>query len=441
MSELKGVCEGLPDGRKGGNHQRYELVDAILSAFGVFFTQSPSFLAFQREMQLRQGKDNAQSLFGVKDIPSDNQIRNLLDPLKPSHLDGLYWWVFEQLQAQGLLASLHGYQEQWLLALDGVQYFASDTIHCAQCTQKRLGKKGKKTQYSHSLIAPVLAAPGQEYVVSLPPAFITPQDGTDKQDSEVAAAKRWIAANIGHFAAESVTVLTDDLHSHQPFCAWLRQHHCHFILVCKPESHPYLYEQLEELGRQHLVSACVTHSWNGKGQGRHEAWSYRYINDVLLRDSDDALRVNWCELCVTNTDSQTGGRVGCAELLYHNTFITDHRATAASVAAIVQSGRARWKTENENHNTLKNHGYHLEHNFGHGQQHLASFLLSLNLLAFLLHTSLSLTDRTYQAVRQTLARRTTFFDDIRTLTRYFYFDSWSSLLTFMFTGLEIEQSP
>jgi hypothetical protein len=128
-------------------------------------------------------------------------------------------------------------------------------------------------------------------------------------------------------------------------------------------------------------------------------------------------------------------------LLYHNSFITDHQLRDDNVAAVVRSGRARWKTENENHNTLKHHGYHLEHNFGHGEQHLASFLLSLNLLAFLLHTSLSLTDATYQRIRQALGRRTTFFDDIRTLTRYLHFTSWRTLLTFMSTQLELEQSP
>jgi len=72
MKRLRRLCAGLPDGRKGGNNQHYALRDACLSAFGVFFTQSPSFLAYQREMRLRKGQDNAQSLFGVQEIPSDN---------------------------------------------------------------------------------------------------------------------------------------------------------------------------------------------------------------------------------------------------------------------------------------------------------------------------------------------------------------------------------
>ena len=56
------------------------------------------------------------------------------------------------------------------------------------------------------------------------------------------------------------------------------------------------------------------------------------------------------------------------------------------MAALAASGRARWKIENENNNTLKTKGYHLEHNFGHGQQHLSSLLDAMNILAFLFHT-------------------------------------------------------
>lgn len=104
---------------------------------------------------------------------------------------------------------------------------------------------------------------------------------------------------------------------------------------------------------------------------------------------------------------------------------------------VVKAGRARWKSENENNNVLKTKGYHLEHNFGHGQQYLASFLLTLNLLAFLFHTVLELVDDQYRQLRQALGARQTFFNDVRALTRYFCFDSWQHLLDFMTQQLEL----
>ena len=122
----------------------------------------------------------------------------------------------------------------------------------------------------------------------------------------------------------------------------------------------------------------------------------------------------------------------------HNSFITHHRLRADNVAEVAQAGRGRWKIENENNNVLKTKGYHLEHNFGHGQQYLAAVMLSLNLLAFLFHTVLEWSDDKYTLLRQVLARRQTFFNDIQALMRYMVFDSWDHLINFMIRGLELE---
>lgn len=86
IARIRTTFREFPDERRGGNRQRYTVDDTALSAFSVFFTQSPSFLDDQRRMQRRLGRNNAQSLFGVPQIPSDNQIRNLLDPVPPETL-------------------------------------------------------------------------------------------------------------------------------------------------------------------------------------------------------------------------------------------------------------------------------------------------------------------------------------------------------------------
>jgi hypothetical protein len=107
------------------------------------------------------------------------------------------------------------------------------------------------------------------------------------------------------------------------------------------------------------------------------------------------------------------------------------------VPELVAAGRAHWKVENENFNVLKNRGYNFEHNYGHGKQHLSTVLLSLLLLAFLFHTVLHLSCPKYQAIRQKLGPRRTFFNDLRALTRYLCFPSWEDLLIFMCRQLEL----
>ena len=95
---------------------------------------------------------------------------------------------------------------------------------------------------------------------------------------------------------------------------------------------------------------------------------FLFINQVPLRDGEDALQVNWCKLTTRLPDGK---------IVYKNSFVTNFKISKNNVKPIVADGRARWKIENENNNVLKTKGYHLEHNFGHGKKHLSALLLTL----------------------------------------------------------------
>lgn len=419
----------LPDPRQGTN-TTYEIKDAALGAFAVFFNQSPSFLANQRRMQETKGRSNAQTLFRIKQTPTDPQIRNLLDPIEPMELYRLFRLILERLEQAGELSQFRDFNDTLLVPLDGTQYFSSQKIHCAQCSQRTL--VNGEMLYSHSVITPVVVKPSQPHVLPLEPEFIVPQDGTTKQDCELTAAKRWLGRCGSVYAAYRLTLLGDDLYCHQPFCQLVLDYHLNFIFVCKPDSHTQLYEWLAFLqaGPGEQLPSLTRRHWNGRFA---EIWTYRYINEVPLRAGEAPVFVNWAELLIIREDT--------GEQLYHNAFATNYELTEATVEPIVQAGRTRWKIENEGNNVLKNRGYHLEHNFGHGQQHLSTVLLTLNLLAFLCHTVLHLVDQRYRRLREHLAVRQTFFNDIQTLTRYLCFDSWDHLLDFMLRQLELDILP
>jgi hypothetical protein len=163
--------------------------------------------------------------------------------------------------------------------------------------------------------------------------------------------------------------------------------------------------------------------WNGRC---FEVWHFRYLHQVPLREQQPALKVNWFELEVK--------RESDGKSLYLNRWVTDHCLSPQRLFQLGQAGRSRWKTENENHNVLKTRGYYLEHNFGHGQQHLSMVLLTLNLLAFLVHTVLQLVDERYQRARQQRGTRKGFFQDLLSLTKYLLFECWSHLLDFILDG-------
>ncbi len=208
------------------------------------------------------------------------------------------------------------------MTLDGTQYFSSRTIHCECCSSRT--HKNSTISYFHSAILPVIVAPGQSQVISLPPEFITPQDGTEKQDCEVAAAKRWINKYAPEFKSQPVTLLGDDLYSRQPMVEHCRKFGLNFIFTCLPQSHPALYDWVDYLEGIGYIKTLEITQWNKCSK---EIYCYRYVNNIPLRDTQPALDVNWCELTLIRQSDQ--------KVLYQNAFITCHELTTESVPFVI----------------------------------------------------------------------------------------------------------
>lgn len=389
----------------------YKMRDIGMAAFSVFFMQSPSFLAHQRRLEHGHGRSNCASLFEITKIPSDNHIRDMLDPAEPEQLHAVFADTVAALERMpGGLESFRRLGDHVLVALDGTEYFGSKTIHCRHCSTRLRGKG--ETEYFHAMLGATLVAPGHDKVVPLEPEFIVPQDGAEKQDCENAAAKRWLAAHGARYARLNPIYLGDDLFSRQPLCAAVREAGGHFIFVCKPSSHPLIQEYITGIDLQ-------THQETVKRGKKHSIFRYRWIRDIPLRSGKDALLVNWFEIEILNPKG---------EVTYHNSFITDLTVGPENVAEIAACGRARWKIENETFNVLKTNGYNIEHNFGHGKLHLAAVLVTLNLLAFAIHTVCDIGDELWRAARQKHGSRRQFFNNLAAITTFLIFPSWQDLL-------------
>ena len=143
---------------------------------------------------------------------------------------------------------------------------------------------------------PVLVALGQSQVLALAPEFITPQDGNEKQDCEVAAAKRWLSVHAQTFTGQPRTLLGDDLYSRQPMVEHCLAAQMNFIFTCLPESHAALYDWVSYLESVGELQILETSQWHKRSK---ETYRYRYCNQIPLRDTQPALLVNWCELTLT----------------------------------------------------------------------------------------------------------------------------------------------
>ena len=185
-------------------------------------------------------------------------------------------------------------------------------------------------------------------------------------------------------------------------------------------SHKSLYEWLEFLENNGEIVKGQVKKYQ---KNKLLYYRYKYVNNMPLRETEPSLMVNWYEVEIYDKAKN--------KVIYRNSFITNHQLNDQRMEKIITSGRTRWKVENEGNNLLKNQGYNLEHNFGHGQENLSEMLLTLNLLSFLFHNVLELVNDLYQKARRKLEKRRTFFNDIRALVKYEWFEDWSELFVFI----------
>ena len=416
---LRQELNELPDKRTGKNIQ-YQIAEAVMAAFSVFFTQLPSFLEHQRFMKQQKGKDNASSLFGLQEIPCDNQIRTLLDPVPAKIVFPTFKKTFQWLDENQIINQFKYLENQILVALDGTEYYSSKKIHCPHCNCRN--HRNGETTYYHQVITPVIVSPNKKQVINLSPEFIRKQDGKTKQDCENAAIKRWLLRNPNKGQKHQITLLGDDLYSRQPICELALKQGYNFIFVALPSSHQTLSEWLD-FGEKNgeIISGEIKKYEKGKAI----IYRYNYVNNVPMRETQPSLMVNWYEVEVIDSLQN--------KVIYHNSFITNHLLTEEKIFVMIKGGRTRWKVENEGNNILKNQGYNFEHNFGHGQENLSEILLCLNLLGFVFHNVLELVNIDYQRIREKLVKRKTFFNDIRALLKYIWFESWQDLFIFIRT--------
>jgi hypothetical protein len=386
------------------------MADIGVSAFSLFFMGSPSFLAHQRILAEGHGRSNCQTLFGMQAIPTDNYIRLMLDGASPTAFDGLFMKAVAAVAAADAMTPFQRLGGRVLIALDGTEHFCSRKIHCPHCSKRRRSDGG--IEYFHGFLGASLVAPGHSQVLPLPPEFIVPQDGAEKQDCERTAAKRWLAKHGPALASCRPIYLGDDLFACQPIVTAIQNCGGSFILTCKPSSHQTITEYLAgaEL-EEHRLTVNLP--------GKRATHIYRWLDAVPLRATEDALTVNWFSVEIHDAKGKR---------TYYNSFITDLPITAETVAELAACGRARWKIENETFNVLKSNGYNLEHNFGHGKKTLASVLVTLNLLAFAFHTVSQLCVLAWRNAMAARGARYRFFEHLRTITAYIVFSDWTQLL-------------
>ena len=406
----------VPDHR--ADSAEISLGDALMAGYAVFALKEPSLLAFDR----RRISDeiNLKSLFGMKQVPCDTQMRTILDNVASDNLRAPFASVFRQLQRGKALERFAFFQGHYLMALDGTSYFSSEKIRCASCLEKK--SRNGKIAYSHQMLGAALVHPDLREVIPLCPEPIIKQDGDTKNDCERNASRRFLE----HFRREHpvlpVIAVEDALSANAPHLADLARHNLRFIIGIKPGSHAHLFDQMQaafEKGQSQTLTLV-----DDKGVLHHHRW----LEKAALNESHADVLVTMLEFWEVHPDNT----------MRQFSWITDLHVDENTIATLTAGGRARWHIENETFNTLKNQGYHFDHNFGHGENNLSVIFALLMMLAFLIDQTTQLCDRLFQALWEKLGSKRSLWEQIRGAFHNFRLTSMRQLYELLLSGYKAD---
>jgi hypothetical protein len=374
-----------------GYNSTYSLPDLLSAGFAIFSLKDPSLLAFRE--QFAQRSENLKRIYGIERIPEDTALREGLDGIDPALLQAQFKPMLERLRLEGVVENRQVLGGYTLLAGDGTQHFCSSSRSCPHCLTKQ--HRNGSTTYHHQLLAAVWVQPGEKTVFPVAVEPIVRQDGRQKNDCELNAAKRLIPRIRQAMPNDRLLLTLDALYANAPLIRVLKEQDISFLIGIKEG---YVLIQAERLAEQGALKEI---SWEVDGR----ICAIRFANDLILNGQNQDLLVNYLEY--VEVDAQG------AEILFFSSWITDLPINEDNAREIVTVARTRWKIENETFNTLKNQGYYLEHNYGHGKKYLATNFAILTFLAFLIDQMAQCLDNSFQKALAVYQTKRAFWEKVR----------------------------
>lgn len=358
-----------------------------MSSFAVFALKSPSLLQFENQFKEEKIKlHNLNSLFKIDRVPSDTHLRDVLETVEYIQYRPIFQRLFSYIQRSKTLEQfefmkING-QSYYLLATDGSGYFRSEKLVCDCCmVEEHFDENNKMTlKFGHNILAGSIVHPDLKQVIPMCPEPIMRLDGSSKNDSEQTAFRRFLADFKREHPKLKIIFLLDALYANGPIIKLLREYGYEFLIAVK-ETKSLLFMNVkkgETTGETQFHERVFE---SGQKVIKTTKMNYRFANNVRLHQDKESPFINFVQV---KEVTEWIGKKGKQERLERNfTFITDIPVTKNNIVQLAQGGRTRWKIENETFNTLKNRGYNLEHNYGHGEKNLThNFIMSMFLAFF-----------------------------------------------------------
>jgi hypothetical protein len=395
----------IPDCRQVGKIA-YEFSEVLYDNLLLYVQQYSSFRQFKKSYSLTQGIMKE----GRIDISSSQQ-KSILDNVNSNLFRAIFRRLFNILQRDKVLEQYVYYDNAYLMLMDGSGYYSSSKVKCSKCLIRR---DDNNINYQHHVLQLFIAHPNQDIIIPLMPEEISNNDGMTKQDCETNAAKRALKLFRKDHPKLKAILVGDGLYSEQPMIEEVIGLGMHFIFVAKPGDHKSMFEDIEGL---RVIEGVQSYTIEQDGISHY----YEWVNDIALNGNKNSKIVNYFSYkCSKDGKSH-----------YKNSWVTDFAVNKGNIKLLARAGRGRWKCENEGFNSLKNQGYHIDHNYGHGNKNLAFNNYILNLLSFFLHKFCELKDKTFKKCYDKLGSKVLIWQKVRDYSEVMIFDSFAKIFEFM----------
>ena len=384
--------EKVKDPRR--ENSKLELPNLLNLSFSMFHLKDASLSSYREQYSVRA--ENLERVYGVNVLPGDTALRESIDKVLPSELQALFKPLLGFLKKQGVLKKRHVLGEYIAVSVDGTQHYCSGVKGCPQCMVKN--HRNGKTTYYHQLLGAVAVHPDQSTVFPVACEAIVRQDGSTKNDCELNASKRIIPQIRAALGDEKIIAIFDALYINGPHIKALMAENMSYIIGSKGQT--YVDIQVEALRKNNELQSL---SWKSEGK----KCTINFTNGLILNGQHQEILTNYFEY--TEIEIKSGKQ------LFYSTWITDLEITRDNVQEFVKVARSRWKIENETFNTLKNQGYHLEHNYGHGVQYLATNFAILTFVAFLVDQIAQHLDKDFQAAKAVCKTFKSLWEKVRSI--------------------------
>lgn len=428
--------ETFKDPRKSPT--KIELSDFLKSAYSIFHLKHPSLLSFEKQYKQEELiHHNLKRLMNIKNIPSDTHLRDVLDLVDHNQYREVFKDVFSHIQQTKLLEQFSFIdiedKKYYLLAVDGTGYFSSNKVRCKQCSLYHEDNDEKQTRFGHNVLAASLVHPNKKEVISFYPEPIMKQDGIKKNDCEYNAFKRFLERFKQDHPKLRVIFLLDALYANTALVKLLEGYDYPYIISVK-ETKSTLFMKFREQQKSELTIKEVDTFELGDKVKKLKTKTYEYAQNLQLNQDRDSSKVHFVNF--KENISWTNRKGELKEEVKKFSYITNIETTPTSIRMIVQGGRTRWKIENETFNTLKNQGYNLEHNYGHGNNNLSLNFINTMFLTFLLDQVQQASCQKFKRLLERMGTKRALWEKIRSIFDICIFEDWDN-----FWGVVLKEQP